>query len=344
MDKSRLANAFSKSCFMINIIFCKDDGYPLDDTKILQFILLEFPNEIKESVNKLLQKKTAALNNSFIKTRKATIILNHSIVMGLLYTSFEIYEFCVLLTFVASANLMYPIVNQQIETQDLMSSLKKLISFKHQIMAPLNPKEALNGDMAINRHDQRIQFHNAICLKTSNITRKFVMDKGQRSCFLVREELCAYYLLQNFFQFKSLKKVGKALAKNLEKFFGSNSVTLSQIIAFNKATNLFTLETPDLKTFNLDTSCYVALHCILNCLKELPIQFFILSIESKVKKFLLSNIQAKEGEKTNKNQWNNPSGSMLLYNTNDQTDNLKQLKLFLFFRLFYLMLKKERRY
>ena len=69
-------------------------------------------NEVKKSVNKLLQKKITALDNSFMKVRKATAIWNYSIAMGLFYTSFEICELCALLAFVASANLMCLIVNQ----------------------------------------------------------------------------------------------------------------------------------------------------------------------------------------------------------------------------------------
>lgn len=61
--------------------------------------------------------------------------------------------------------------------------------------------------------------------------------------------------------------------------------------------NLFTPETPD-----LDTDYYFALNRILNYLKELLIWFFMLSIESIVEKLLPSDIQAKKGEKNNKNR------------------------------------------
>lgn len=53
MDKSRLADAFGKSCLMINFMFCKDDGYSPIDTKILQFMLSEPPDKVKDFVNKL---------------------------------------------------------------------------------------------------------------------------------------------------------------------------------------------------------------------------------------------------------------------------------------------------
>lgn len=54
IDKSRLTDGFGKSCLTINFMFCKDDDYPPIDTKILQFILSEPPDEVKKSVNKSL--------------------------------------------------------------------------------------------------------------------------------------------------------------------------------------------------------------------------------------------------------------------------------------------------
>lgn len=93
------------------------------------------------------------MGNSLIKPRKTTAIWNYDIAMGLLYTSFEIRELCALLAFVASVNLMYLIVNQWVKIPDPTSSLKKLVSLRHQIMAPLNLKETLNGDSAINKRD-----------------------------------------------------------------------------------------------------------------------------------------------------------------------------------------------
>lgn len=54
----------------------------------------------------------------------------------------------------------------------------------------------------------------------------------------------------------------------------------------------------------------------------------MLSTESRVEKLLPPDIQTKEGEKDNKNRWNNPSGRLFLLSTCDQTNNLKRLKLF----------------
>ncbi len=338
MGKSRLADAFGESCLMINFILREDDGYPPGDTEILQFMLSEPPDEVKESVNKSPQKKTAALGNSLVKARRATAIWNHSVAMGLLYASFEIRELCALLALVASANLMCLIVNQWVETQDPTSSLKKLASLRHQIMAPLNPKEASNGDLAVNRRDQRIRFCDAVVSRASDYARKFAMDKGWRSCFLAGEELRARYLLQNSSQFESLKEIGKALARNLERFSGGNSANPSWIVVFDEATNLFTPGTPD-----LDTGRYVALNRVLSCLKELPTWFFMLSTESRVEKLLPPDIQAKEGEKDNENRWNNPSGRMPPQSTSDQTDNLKRLKLFPPFVSFRLDVEDRRR-
>lgn len=97
---------------MINFILHEDNSYFFDNIKILQFILLRPLNKVKESVNKLLQEKTIALDNFFIKTRKATIIQNYSIAIGLLYANFEIYEFGVLLFLIICANLICLIINQ----------------------------------------------------------------------------------------------------------------------------------------------------------------------------------------------------------------------------------------
>lgn len=54
MDQLRLVNVFGKSCLMINSIFSKNNGYSSSDTKILQFMLSELSDEVKESVTKLL--------------------------------------------------------------------------------------------------------------------------------------------------------------------------------------------------------------------------------------------------------------------------------------------------
>lgn len=69
-------------------------------------------DNVKEYVNKLSQKKTVTLGNFFIKARRVTAIWNHSIAIGLLYASFEIYELCMLLTFVTFVNVICLIVNQ----------------------------------------------------------------------------------------------------------------------------------------------------------------------------------------------------------------------------------------
>lgn len=127
-------------------------------------------------------------------------------------------------------------------------------------------------------------------MKASDIARELAMDKGWRNCFLAGEKLCTYYLLRNFSQFESFKEISKALVRNLEKIFGSNSANPSWIIIFDKAINLFTPGTLDLENLNLDTNCYVASNHILNCLKKNFIWFFILSIESKVEKLLLPDI------------------------------------------------------
>lgn len=70
MGKLRLADAFDKSCLIINFILYEDDSYLPNNIEILQFMLSETSNKVKDSVNKLPQKKTAALDNSLIKARK----------------------------------------------------------------------------------------------------------------------------------------------------------------------------------------------------------------------------------------------------------------------------------
>lgn len=57
MGKLRLIDAFGESYLFINFILYKDNNYAPDNTKILQFILLEPQDKVKESINKLLQKK-----------------------------------------------------------------------------------------------------------------------------------------------------------------------------------------------------------------------------------------------------------------------------------------------
>lgn len=216
-------------------------------------------------------KKTAALGNFFVKTRRVITIWNYNVTMRLLYANFEICKLCMLFALVVFAYLMCLIINQWVKIQDLMLSLKKLVSFKYQIIVLLNLKKVSNRDLTINKRNQRISFCNTVVLKVFDIAKEFAMDKGQKSCFLIGEKLYIYYLLQNSFQFKSLKEIGKALVRNLKRFSGSNNANLSQIVIFNKVTNLFTLKTPDLGTFDLDISCYIAFNCILSYFKKLSI-------------------------------------------------------------------------
>lgn len=184
-------------------------------------------------------------------------------------------------------------------------------------MVLLNPKEALNGELAINGCNQWIQFCNKVVLEVSDVAREFAIDKSWRNCFLAGEQLCTRYLLQNSFQFILLKKIGKVLVKNLERFSGGNSTNLGRIIIFDKSINLLTPKIFDLRNFDLNTGCYVALNCILSCLKKLPIWFFMLSTESRVEKLLWPNIWAKKCETNNENRWNNRSGHMPSQSTSD---------------------------
>lgn len=71
MGKSRLADAFGKNCLMINFILCKDDGYPPGDSKILQFMLSEPPDEVIKLDNKLPSQPNAAVSAPLVKFRRA---------------------------------------------------------------------------------------------------------------------------------------------------------------------------------------------------------------------------------------------------------------------------------
>lgn len=94
-------------------------------------------------------------------------------------------------------------------------------------MVLLNLKKISNRDLTINRYDQQIRFCDIIDLKASDVVKKFAIDKGWRSCFLAEDEFCVYYLLQNSSQFESLKKIGKALVRNLKRFSRDKSINLN---------------------------------------------------------------------------------------------------------------------
>lgn len=64
--------------------------------------------------------------------------------------------------------------------------------------------------------------------------------------------------------------------------------------------------------------------------------FFILFIESKIEKLLLLDILVKKAEKKTKNLQSNFFNYIFLLNINKQRSNLKYLKLFPFFMLFWL--------
>lgn len=91
MGKSRFINIFSKSYFIINYIFCKNNSYFFGNINILQFILLKFIVKVKKTIDKL-QKKIVIINSYFIKNKKVTAIQNHNIIIGLFYFSFKIYK------------------------------------------------------------------------------------------------------------------------------------------------------------------------------------------------------------------------------------------------------------
>lgn len=143
------------------------------------------------------------------------------------------------------------------------------------------------------------------------------MDKGWRDYFLARNKLRICHLIQNSFQFKLLNKIGKVLASKLEKFSKSNSANPSLIIIFDEVTNLFTLRTAAFGTADLNIGCYIALNRVLSSFKKLLAQFFMLSIESRVEKFLPPDIPTKEAEKKTGNPWSNLSSCLPLPSTSE---------------------------
>lgn len=147
--------------------------------------------------------------------------------------------------------------------------------------------------------------------------KKFGMDKSRRNCFLAKNKLCIYHLIQNSSQFELLIKIGKALVSNLKNFCKNNNINSSLILIFDKATNLFTLKTITFETANFDTNCYIALNCILSSLKELLIWFFMFFTEFKVEKLLPLDILAKKIEKKIENLCSNFSGHMPLPNISE---------------------------
>lgn len=207
-------------------------------------------------------------------------------------------------------------------------------------MAPLDPNKTLTGDLADNRCNQRIRFFNAVVSKVFDAAREFAIDKEWRNYFLARNKLCICQLIQNSFQFELLSKISKALISKLEKFSESDSANPRLIIVFDKATNLFT---PIFGTADLDTSCYVALNCVLSYLKKLFAWFFIIFTESRVEKLLLLDILAKEAEKRKRDVWSKTSSHMSLSSTSNPTDNLKWLRLFPLFVLFWFDVEEKRR-
>ena len=64
---------------MINYIICKDNSYSLNDTNILQFMLLAPLPKVKKVIDKLT-KKILAINGFLVKAKsKTSIIYNYSI-------------------------------------------------------------------------------------------------------------------------------------------------------------------------------------------------------------------------------------------------------------------------
>lgn len=133
------------------------------------------------------------------------------------------------------------------------------------------------------------------------------------------------------------------MASNLEKFSESNNVNPSLIIVFNKAINLFISKTTAFATANLDINYYITLNCMLSYLKKLPAWFFILFTKFRVEKLLLPDISIKEAKKKTRNLWSNSSSYLPLPSTSEQIDNLKQLKLFPPFVLFWLDIVDRKR-
>jgi hypothetical protein len=89
MGKSRLADAFGKTCPMINFVLREQGthGFPPTDGEILSFVRMPLSMGHREVMANSPSKK-ADSSDGFLD-RRAVVVWNHSVAVGLLQASFE---------------------------------------------------------------------------------------------------------------------------------------------------------------------------------------------------------------------------------------------------------------
>ncbi|KAI9772958.1 MAG: hypothetical protein M1840_008840 [Geoglossum simile] len=129
MGKSRLVDAFGESCPMINFILRENEGYPLGDGEILDFMCEKLPRRLSDTIFKSPSKsKSGDENHSAFDKRRTVAIWNYSVAVGLLKASFEAF-------------------NTWAENQNSTKmTLEDLAAIRHEEMAPLDPKEKISRD------------------------------------------------------------------------------------------------------------------------------------------------------------------------------------------------------
>lgn len=188
----------------------------------------------------------------------------------------------------------------------------------------------------------RLHAKTLVFVQSSGMGKSRLADAFGESCLMINYILCPPGD-QEILQFMLSKPPHEVLnASPSEKQAAGvddsrgDSANPSLIVVCDEASNLLS---PGIADF--DTGRYVALNCVLNCLKELPTRLFMLSTYSRVGKLLPPDIQAKVAEKEKEDRlWSNPSGRMPPPSTMNQW---KQLNLFPLFVSFWLDFEDRKR-
>ena len=89
MGKSRLADSFGRICPMINFVLCeKDDGYPIPNHQVQDFMCKVVPGEVREIATSSPQSKGRPDEDEFLEWR-LSFIWNHSLAFAILYASIK---------------------------------------------------------------------------------------------------------------------------------------------------------------------------------------------------------------------------------------------------------------
>ncbi|KAI9771990.1 MAG: hypothetical protein M1840_001278 [Geoglossum simile] len=275
MGKLRLADAFGESCPTINFILRENKGYPPGDGEILDFMCEKPSRRLSDTVFKSPSKpKSRNEDHSAFDKRRTVAIWNHSVAVGLLKASFEVF-------------------NTWAENQDSTKmTLKDLAAIRHEEMAPLNPKEKISEDLndeekttegpGNGRSQYRIDFCQTVAREALKIAYSLAMQDSWRKHFVQENEPTVRESIEGSRHVESLKNTAEKLIDNLKKFRKGNTANPPLVIVFDKATNLFSNTSSD----DIDTGHYVTFNRVLSCLRKLPIWFFMLSTESRVENLL----------------------------------------------------------